>query len=459
MKLLVDNYLRINYQSAKKSGLISQLEKWVVFDENRYYKAQSRAPRVARGRFEYAPFFYAGEDVLISRGLIGRLRALPLSFELLDKRIVAPIGELPAADVRDYQARAVDWAIAQEQGLIYAETGSGKTRIGISIISRIRQRTLIFVPSLDIMEQFLEDLRLQLGITPGIFGGGQEFLGDEVTVALCQWYRPELAQKRAKYAHLFGCIIMDECHLGYRKYVEDFPAKYRFGLTATPNSIDNSSEVTQFPFGRMLHVASHNELVDAGVRVHPDYEYLHTEFECFNPTDYAAMLRELVHDEKRSELICLDIRRHWSSGRTILVLCGQREYGRIVLEKLLSLGVPAALLTGDIAREQRKGILDQARKGSLKVLVATSLADVGLDVPLLDTLYLAFPARSTNLTTQRIGRIMRRAVDKSAPLVVDVVDDRVPVLWSQALTREAVLRAFEELPKKLTRRPKHQRKI
>jgi superfamily II DNA or RNA helicase len=56
--------------------------------------------------------------------------------------------------------------------------------------------------------------------------------------------------------------------------------------------------------------------------------------------------------------------------------------------------VSAAVLTGEVKRERRKVLLDEARAGELSVLVATSLADEGLDLPRLSRVFLAYPGRA-----------------------------------------------------------------
>jgi len=83
----------------------------------------------------------------------------------------------------------------------------------------------------------------------------------------------------------------------------------------------------------------------------------------------------------------------------------------------------AAALVGHVAKRARKAILDDARSGRLRVITATSVADEGLDVPSLETIVLACPSTNLGRTQQRIGRALRPAPSKGAPLVVDVVDE------------------------------------
>jgi superfamily II DNA or RNA helicase len=69
------------------------------------------------------------------------------------------------------------------------------------------------------------------------------------------------------------------------------------------------------------------------------------------------------------------------------------------------------------------------------VLVATSLADEGLDLPRLSRVFLAYPSRARGRTVQRLGRLMRPHVDKGMPALVDFVDRKVPILRRQHIDR------------------------
>jgi superfamily II DNA or RNA helicase len=63
------------------------------------------------------------------------------------------------------------------------------------------------------------------------------------------------------------------------------------------------------------------------------------------------------------------------------------------------------------------------------------LADEGLDAPILDAVILMTPQRSENRTIQRIGRVLRALDGKEQPIVIDIVDSAIGVLWNQARSR------------------------
>jgi len=70
----------------------------------------------------------------------------------------------------------------------------------------------------------------------------------------------------------------------------------------------------------------------------------------------------------------------------------------------------------------RKKYLQQIRDRELDVIIGTSLADEGLDLPALDALILAGAGKSQTRMIQRIGRVLRTFPGKTEAIVVDFRD-------------------------------------
>jgi len=123
------------------------------------------------------------------------------------------------------------------------------------------------------------------------------------------------------------------------------------------------------------------------------------------------------------------------AGHVCLVLSGRIDHCHALADGITAYGVSAAVLTGEVKRATRKELLDQARAGKLSVLVATSLADEGLDLPRLSRVFLAYPSRSRGRTVQRLGRLMRPYAEKTDAALFDFVDRKVPLLRRHHLER------------------------
>jgi len=164
--------------------------------------------------------------------------------------------------------------------------------------------------------------------------------------------------------------------------------------------------------------------------VETDFTYPYTGAE-----DYAPMLAAVASDCARNRLIVEAVIREAQAGHICLVLSGRIDHCERLAEGIAAEGVSAAVLTGEVKRERRKVLLDEARAGKLSVLVATSLADEGLDLPRLSRVFLAYPGRARGRTVQRLGRLMRPHVDKQDAALFDFVDRKVPILRRHHLER------------------------
>lgn len=88
--------------------------------------------------------------------------------------------------------------------------------------------------------------------------------------------------------------------------------------------------------------------------------------------------------------------------------------------------------------KQREATIEGARQGDLPCLVATSLADEGLDVRCLSVLVMACGGRAEGRTEQRVGRVMRPMEGKPDPWVFDFTDSVHFMLAHQSRFRASV---------------------
>ncbi len=381
----------------------------------------------------------------LPRGAVHLLRneAHPEGVTLVfDDARVLPCEQLQVPDValRDYQARAVDALAKVTQGTVILPCGGGKTRVALGAIARLKTPTLVLVHTLDLAEQWRSELRTQLQLEAGLVGAG-EVSAAQVTVALIQalahWPRTELKAFLAG----FGLLILDEAHHvaanTFHAIVDHCPARYRLGLTATPEREDGLTPLLELFLGNRLLMVTHDELVAAGVLTVPSIRIITTDFNhrYRGAEDYARLLNAVANDAPRNRAIVDAVVGEARAGHTCLVLSGRVEHCESLAEAVRASGLSAAALTGAVDRSRRKALLDDARAGRLQVLVATSLADEGLDLPRLSRVFLAFPGRSRGRTIQRLGRLMRPHPSKQTAVLFDFVDKQVPILRRHHLER------------------------
>ena len=109
-----------------------------------------------------------------------------------------------------------------------------------------------------------------------------------------------------------------------------------------------------------------------------------------------------------------------------LILVREREFGRKLLNVFHSKGIgKVEFVSSYVKGEERHMIFNQVRNGYLDILIATTLADEGLDLPPLRSLIVADGLASRTRVFQRIGRIVRPWNGKKFAIVIDIVDNTI----------------------------------
>jgi len=382
----------------------------------------------------------------VPRGAVGLVRqalaavGAPVAFE--DQRTHRPpLDYTLRLELRDYQARAAGELVRRLQGCIVVPCGGGKTVIGAAAIAGTRQPALVLVHTRDLVDQWRIAIQQALGLQAGVIADGAFTLA-EVTVATVQTLAALDDVALAELGRGFGTVVIDEVHhvpaITFRRLLAHLPGRYRFGLTATPDRADGLPPLLDLCIGPAVFRIRHEELVQAGHLVVPRIEPTATGCSPV-ATDHTRLVDLLAGDAARNGLIVDLAAREATAGRTVLVLSGRVEHCARLAALLREAGVEAEALTGRVARGRRAELLDRFRRGELRIVCATSLADEGLDVVRLERLILATPARAEGRTIQRLGRLMRPFPGKQTPILFDLVDD-TPLARRQFAARKRAYR-------------------
>lgn len=124
----------------------------------------------------------------------------------------------------------------------------------------------------------------------------------------------------------------------------------------------------------------------------------------------------------------------------VLVLVHQVEHGEEIARMI---GDRAVLVHSKIGRKARAAALDAVRNGQKTCLIATSLADEGLDLPNLSVLVLVSGGRSKIKAEQRTGRVLRAFAGKEEGIIYDFADTKThPVMANQSRKRVALYKSL-----------------
>lgn len=384
--------------------------------------------------------------------------------------------------LRDYQREAVQRAVAGRQGVITLPCGGGKTCVGSTIAIHLGQRAVVVCPSVDIAEQWASTIyRLRPQAHVRLIHGGVDW--SDLPLALGEiavGVDDSLASPRARRILTgAGLLITDETHRiaskTWRAIVVQCAARWRIGLTATPERADGWDMLLTCLLGPVLLERSQRWLVEQGYLAQPTIYPVSTGMEakqsdflvkavcprCGKGIDVdeskvrmGLMRCARVVTQHRRRVPCggaippdADILKQFSVGRAgsrvsfdpdrldmvvqvcrwaverdrdVLVLVPRVAVVPKLVKALKAHGVAAVGLTGSESRSARATALSDLRHRRHRVLIATQLADEGLDLPRMDTLVHTSAGKAAGNAAQRVGRVCRP--EGNPPLVFDFVD-------------------------------------
>jgi superfamily II DNA or RNA helicase len=181
-------------------------------------------------------------------------------------------------------------------------------------------------------------------------------------------------------------------------------AFWRFGGSATPKRESGDDIMLQALFGVKIVNISASYLIKSGYLVKP---YIFFEpIECKTSFHtYSKIYNECVVNNDKFNRHVAETANHLISKKlSVLVLVRQISHGK-TLENLIP---NSHLLTGSVKSKTRTEVIEKLRQRTIPCMIATSLADEGLDIPSLDAVIIAGGGKSSTRLFQRIGRTLRK---------------------------------------------------
>jgi superfamily II DNA or RNA helicase len=338
----------------------------------------------------------------------------------------AHVGAVPGFALRGYQREALAAWWRHRSGIIVAPCGAGKTAIGLTAVLHLDTPALVLVHTGDLLRQWKERAEA-LGIEVATVSEGNGPVRARLVIAtmqtLCLWPRHQLAEWGAG----FGLVIVDEAHhvpcATLTDVLYELPGRYRLGLTATPTRADGLTPILLGHMGPIRATVSREALAEAGAIIVPRVERVATGWEPDAEAEYVEMITSATEDEGRNIQIADLAAAAVKAGRHVLIQTERVEHAK-ALSRLIGdrHGLGSVAVYGALGARARALALSQVASGACPILIATQLADEGLDLPILDTLILGVPQRNAARLEQRVGRIARPAPGKVDAIVYDLLD-------------------------------------
>lgn len=391
-----------------------------------------------------------GNNLIMPRGFLGDfeqgMKMLGAQIEISDDTSFPCHNEDLGTPInlRPWQEPQVEAILNHGQGIIKSPAGSGKTVSTLASIQKLKAKALVIVNTKDILWQWQERIQgfWHENVHVGQVGDGVFDVSETITIATAQTIHSRYDELLASgFFREFGFVCLDECHHAtaetYNRIVDTFSARYRIGVSATPDK-SGEFELATRVLGPII-CDTNPSTVDAlqvptvvkiPTRFGFDFRGHHGRA---SRSNYPQMISALAEDAERNHLIAQNIINN--GGHHQLVISKRLKHLEAVKEILEKerFSDPVVTIVGKDDNEHRREAKALAEREPCVIL--STLADEAMDIPRLDRLHLIFPQRNAGLVTQQVGRVERIHGEKKEAIIFDYCDLNIGPLESQFRTR------------------------
>jgi len=319
-------------------------------------------------------------------------------------------------------------------GVVVLPCGAGKTIVGLVTMADIQRATLILSPNTIAVRQWIQEIIDKTDVPPEMIG---EYTGDRkeicpITVSTYQiltYRRPntrgqtnkevlEAGEEDFPHFSLFssydwGLIIYDEVHLlpaPVFRITAEIQARRRLGLTATLVREDGREADVFSLIGPKKYDVPWRELERQGWIATAECHEIRvgmTEDEQLNyaVADEREKYRIAAESPEKSNVVHFLAERHRDDQ--VLIIGQYIDQLKVLAEEL-----EAPLLMGRTSNKQREKLYEQFRRGEIKRMVVSKVANFAIDLPDANVaIQVSGTFGSRQEEAQRLGRILRPKQD------------------------------------------------
>lgn len=321
--------------------------------------------------------------------------------------------------VRPYQQLAAEGFWHGGSGVVVLPCGAGKTIVGAVAMAHAKATTLILVTSTIAARQWREELLLRTTLNEDEIG---EYSGSkkEIRPVTIATYQVMTKKKNGVYAHLdlfdthdWGLIIYDEVHLlpaPIFRFTADIQSRRRLGLTATLVREDGLEGEVFSLIGPKRYDVPWKEIEAQGYIAPAECVEVRVTLTEQERIAYATAEPENRYRHCATTVtkrrIVEELAKHHANDQVLVI----GQYIDQLDELAEVLDVP--LIKGDTPIKERERLFNLFRKGEVKCLVVSKVANFSIDLPEATVAIQvsgAFGSRQEE--AQRLGRILRPKSD------------------------------------------------
>ena len=317
--------------------------------------------------------------------------------------------------LRDYQQMAAETFWAGGSGVVVLPCGAGKTLVGAAAMGLAKATTLILVTNTVAGRQWKRELVARTSLTEDEIG---EYSGEkkEIRPVTIATYQVITRKTKGEYRHLelfdsrdWGLVIYDEVHLlpaPVFRMTADLQSRRRLGLTATLVREDGREGDVFSLIGPKRYDVPWRDIEAQGWIAPAECTEVRVTM-----TDAERLSYATAEPEERYK-ICSTA--HTKMPVVKAILARHPDEPALVigayLDQLDDLGAElnAPIVQGSTRNAEREILFDQFRRGELRTLVVSKVANFSIDLPEASVaIQVSGTFGSRQEEAQRLGRLLR----------------------------------------------------
>ncbi|NKE62426.1 DEAD/DEAH box helicase [Lentzea sp. PSKA42] len=317
--------------------------------------------------------------------------------------------------LRDYQRLAAQAFWAGGSGVVVLPCGAGKTLVGAAAMAEAQATTLILVTNTVAGRQWKRELIARTSLTEEEIG---EYSGErkEIRPVTIATYQVITRKSKGEYKHLelfdsrdWGLIVYDEVHLlpaPVFRMTADLQSRRRLGLTATLVREDGQEGDVFSLIGPKRYDVPWRDIEAQGWIAPAECTEVRVTL-----TDNERLQYATAEPEERYKL-CSTARTKIAVVKRVLEQHPD-EPALVIgayLDQLDELGeeLDAPVIKGSTKNREREELFDKFRRGELRTLVVSKVANFSIDLPEASVaIQVSGTFGSRQEEAQRLGRILR----------------------------------------------------
>lgn len=355
-------------------------------------------------------------------------------------------------DPYPYQWGAFKIVQKYDCGIIHMATGAGKTVLAAMMAAHFGKQTIIYVVGKGLLHQTHAFFEKAFDQKIGMIGDGiceiedinivsvwtiGQALGLEKKKVLLDSYSGEKNVDKEKYKNILDLMrttkvhVFDECHLcsafTFQEISKKINPEYVYGMSATPFSDEGSDLLIEGIFGSTIINISASHLIKNGYLAKPIIKFIKVPKQKFSRKDtYQTVYKQYItENDERNKLVVMGANKLVEQGYRPLVLFTKLKHGKLLFDEIKKT-IPSMMLSGKDSAKIRNEAKDKLENGDIKCIVASTIFDIGVDLPALSGLVIAGGGKSSVRACQRIGRVIRKYkkgnYEKKYAAVIDFYD-------------------------------------